>query len=1540
MTSTTITDAAHRCLTSFDAISQFAAPHVPGSIPSEDARSRYHIWASNLGSLHPETDRRSADYRLREAPEVVERIVELLEELAEINSDILEIVSGSRINRQISESEDDFESSNELSELNLSVGDIITSLFKVSMLVKKATTRDRYAKAASAKDAAFLAEFDIRHVADKYPKLRTQPWLLERLGNAITQRRQFLRYCRNHKHRIAHEQLALFAIPPEVERNVESGSDHGRSKADPQESVQFMTRWQNLLDISDIQDSPEDAQYSTATDALPFGESVSGDHVSSSKPDDHSATKDMATGDPSIYMPAEGIFPSILPGDIVYIPQTTNEQLSYKKGVYLGRNKDNNHTARDWSSQSEVEVSLTTLVRKTDCTTEEKNEAALLREHHSPGEGETQPRHYRKNHLLSSQACDTLLFEATQLAGGVRDITGYDEALVKPIFSNFAQRFSERNTTNGVRLEDIVRMFYATATSEQSKDATSSDAMWKADVERSAALLMKVLIEIAEDQYNFDKDVVAQLRSEQAQMIIRANEAVGLASGTYFRQSFTDRQSTFDDAEGNKLEIDSPTLKALKLRLQGIATGQEQLPGFVEENVKRTFKTFSQFMEALPVAGTSLVEDIVRDFRRCAIHELNNTLDREGKNAVVRKQEALLLSLLISVDARVQIELHGSAPRIRSRFTTILMEERARLSFSASRSEALSGRRDLQTGTNAAEDRPRDPSGSKLVSGLPIQANTTDTNVTTKTTTTTNVNWSQNFCLVCDKQCEGVYCSQACRLADLSKATQSIFSPAYSDVAHRASAPGGEALGQYFSERTDKYMNLYRREQPLPKSTSDSLESLPNPWEHLHSSSNTSLARVRRTPQEEQPAQTEQSITRPALGTRPGPTTAQWDGMQEVLQYICNYRNEDGSIPSKWFHHRVNEHIIPDYYEIIKEPMDLSKIKQKIEARAYQTVDEVVYDFALIPFNAQLFNPPGSGAYNDALIIERELRKQLPRLAAIGVKEAEDSTLPNLGDVPNNDRTSDRSDRLDRSTSESLPAMDASKRSLRERLDNAGKARQSSSRTSFPKVNQTPLEDLEPESVAKICYTCRHRFTRTANVEEGACPKCGSEFVFTDFPWNTASNVRVADRSEKQESGPALHPLGIAPPQLFDLIHDIEDVAAKLQGLQDRHSKNTNDVPEAVDQLFCLSDGFKRLSRLQENSDYRLRLQRVQENVHVLCSSVRYTVATALSSLRSPLDETQWMALSSSMRYIEHTDLLERLRWYQAAILGLLDHLGGFVSESLLGMDTNIRSLLERQAMSRRSRPAETIPVPSGKKREPSLETSTSNTCYTCQANLPDHPESKAGICQGCGSWFISNPGAPSEDVETKEAEPANPNTKSGNTDLDQPGDQSSTAQQLARLVASTSRAIKIVQILQIHHSRDATIIPEITEDLQSLLTSFQKLFQLHEDPHYEPNFVKVQEPIQVLCRSTQHTLDAMLQVLTAEPQSDETILMQLTMLTMRMTAEEKVGLPERLRWYSASVLGLLNHLDGFPSAGRIFQWLGMDEKVRSLLERQEGTRG
>ncbi len=81
----------------------------------------------------------------------------------------------------------------------------IRSLLKISVLIRKATPRDRFAKAIQARDSPFIDLFDINYVADRYPKLGRPDmrWLCERLGRAITKRRQFLRYTREHSSRMA-----------------------------------------------------------------------------------------------------------------------------------------------------------------------------------------------------------------------------------------------------------------------------------------------------------------------------------------------------------------------------------------------------------------------------------------------------------------------------------------------------------------------------------------------------------------------------------------------------------------------------------------------------------------------------------------------------------------------------------------------------------------------------------------------------------------------------------------------------------------------------------------------------------------------------------------------------------------------------------------------------------------------------------------------------------------------------------------------------------------------------------------------------------------------------------------------------------------------------------------------------------------------------------------------------------------------------------------------------------------------------------------
>lgn len=128
--------------------------------------------------------------------------------------------------------------------------------------------------------------------------------------------------------------------------------------------------------------------------------------------------------------------------------------------------------------------------------------------------------------------------------------------------------------------------------------------------------------------------------------------------------------------------------------------------------------------------------------------------------------------------------------------------------------------------------------------------------------------------------------------------------------------------------------------------------------------------------------------------------SAQWDAMLQVLNAIYDYRTQDGFDPSKLFHRKVNKRVIPEYYDTIKEPVALSTIKQKINTRAYNNFAQFVRDFALIPHNAQVFNRPDSGAFQDALVIKEQLEQQLQNLVEAGTITKEVATLPDLGEIP------------------------------------------------------------------------------------------------------------------------------------------------------------------------------------------------------------------------------------------------------------------------------------------------------------------------------------------------------------------------------------------------------------------------------------------------------------------------------------------------------------------------------------------------------------
>ena len=64
--------------------------------------------------------------------------------------------------------------------------------------------------------------------------------------------------------------------------------------------------------------------------------------------------------------------------------------------------------------------------------------------------------------------------------------------------------------------------------------------------------------------------------------------------------------------------------------------------------------------------------------------------------------------------------------------------------------------------------------------------------------------------------------------------------------------------------------------------------------------------------------------------------------------------------PAHYFHEPVDpsKYCISDYFDIIKEPMDLGTIKKKLFFNVYDSLNEFIYDMKLVFDNCVKYNGP------------------------------------------------------------------------------------------------------------------------------------------------------------------------------------------------------------------------------------------------------------------------------------------------------------------------------------------------------------------------------------------------------------------------------------------------------------------------------------------------------------------------------------------------------------------------------------------------------
>ncbi|CAL9734767.1 histone acetyltransferase Gcn5p [Monosporozyma servazzii] len=93
--------------------------------------------------------------------------------------------------------------------------------------------------------------------------------------------------------------------------------------------------------------------------------------------------------------------------------------------------------------------------------------------------------------------------------------------------------------------------------------------------------------------------------------------------------------------------------------------------------------------------------------------------------------------------------------------------------------------------------------------------------------------------------------------------------------------------------------------------------------------------------------------------------------MQNILIELQNHA-------AAWpFLQPVNREEVPDYYEFIKEPMDLSTMEVKLDGNKYEKMEEFAYDVKLVCNNCRLYNGENTSYFKYANRLEKFFNSKL-----------------------------------------------------------------------------------------------------------------------------------------------------------------------------------------------------------------------------------------------------------------------------------------------------------------------------------------------------------------------------------------------------------------------------------------------------------------------------------------------------------------------------------------------------------------------------------
>ncbi|XP_071002133.1 transcription activator BRG1-like [Oncorhynchus clarkii lewisi] len=114
--------------------------------------------------------------------------------------------------------------------------------------------------------------------------------------------------------------------------------------------------------------------------------------------------------------------------------------------------------------------------------------------------------------------------------------------------------------------------------------------------------------------------------------------------------------------------------------------------------------------------------------------------------------------------------------------------------------------------------------------------------------------------------------------------------------------------------------------------------------------------------------------------------------MKKIVDAVIKYKDSsNGRQLSEVFIQLPSRKELPEYYELIRKPVDFRKIKERIRSHRYRSLGDLERDVMLLFQNAQTFNLEGSLIYEDSIVLQSVFTSLRQKIEKEEDSEGEDS---------------------------------------------------------------------------------------------------------------------------------------------------------------------------------------------------------------------------------------------------------------------------------------------------------------------------------------------------------------------------------------------------------------------------------------------------------------------------------------------------------------------------------------------------------------------